>query len=100
MPKSFLQFQFLYSLKLIDDFLSKRTKNNSLCFNLPLNNSIFLLDADCGRGFTRVENLCVNISMDTSDVDSIPSKCQAIGAGLLNQTTSGILFLLQVFLLF
>jgi hypothetical protein len=34
------------------------------------------LDADCGRGFTRMENFCVNVSVQTESPADIPARCQ------------------------
>ena len=62
---------------------------------------IIFADADCGRGFTRIENYCVNISNEMAapnDSPTITSRCQAIQAGQLQAPTQAMLFLLKVFL--
>ena len=66
-----------------------------------LNQYYFFVDADCGRGFTRIENYCVNISNQMAapnDSPTILSRCQAIQAGQLQAPTQAMLFLLQVVL--
>jgi hypothetical protein len=67
-------------------------------FSQQQTNFIFL-DADCGRGFTRIENYCVNISREMAapnDSPTILSRCQAIQAGQLQAPTQAMLFLLKV----
>ena len=62
---------------------------------------VIFVDADCGRGFTRIENYCVNISNEMAapnDSPTITSRCQAIQAGQLQAPTQAMLFLLKVFL--
>ena len=36
-------------------------------------------DGDCGRGFTRINDVCVNVSLTTSAKNEIDEKCSSMG---------------------
>ena len=45
--------------------------------------TIFLnIDGDCGRGFSRIKDLCVNVSITTVAKDDIPAKCGELGTNI------------------
>ena len=41
---------------------------------------IKFLDSNCGRGFARIEDTCLNISHTLATQDEIAEKCSEIGA--------------------
>ena len=41
---------------------------------------IDFLDSNCGRGFARIEDTCLNISHTLATQDEIAEKCSGIGA--------------------
>ena len=56
-------------------------------------------DADCGRGFARIENACVNISYESvlaTATPSIPDRCQAMQATQLDSITPAFQYMLKV----
>jgi hypothetical protein len=55
-------------------------------------------EGDCGRGFYRIENYCVNVSLasSTSAGTDVASKCSAIQAGQLTAVTPALAFLIRV----
>jgi hypothetical protein len=56
----------------------------------------FLLGGDCGRGFSLIENVCVNLSVGFSNIAGMDSKCQEIGATVLTDSDSGFIFVIKV----
>ena len=59
----------------------------------------FVPDADCGRGFIRIESNCVNISLETAtptDTPTIDARCQSIGAGQFSILTPMLQYLMKV----
>ena len=56
------------------------------------------LDGDCGRGFFRIENFCVNVSTSTSTAagTDVTTKCSAIQAGQLASVSTAMSFLIRV----
>jgi hypothetical protein len=57
---------------------------------------LFFSDADCGRGFTRLENFCVNISNVSGSAEKMLKNCVVIGATYLQSTTKDLLLLIRV----
>ena len=56
------------------------------------------IDGDCGRGFSRIKDVCVNVSVTTAAKDDIPAKCGEIGINIepLVTTSASLLFQLRV----
>ncbi len=44
------------------------------------------LDADCGAGFVLIENVCVNVTMETGPGDALEELCTASGHSLFDMT--------------
>jgi hypothetical protein len=61
-----------------------------------LYHSFYESDADCGRGFSRIGDLCVNISTAVAASTDVAKKCLEIGSGIINSTNAGSLFQIQV----
>ena len=57
------------------------------------------LDADCGKGFVRFEDLCLHISSESIIKENIATKCSEIGASPLNEQTDALNFFIKVSLL-
>ena len=65
--------------------------------HLTRTNKNFNVDADCGLGFTRLADICVNVSLSTAAPADVPKRCLDIQAGSINTTTEELVFLIQVF---
>ena len=59
---------------------------------------VFVLDADCGRGFTRIENTCVNVSLDAIPKADIETRCTELGTTPLITTSSALYYQLKDYL--
>ena len=57
------------------------------------------LDADCGKGFVRFEDMCLLISSESITKDNIATKCSDIGATPLDEQTDTLNFFIKVSLL-
>ena len=57
-----------------------------------------LIDADCGKYYKRIENVCVNISNEAiSDQSQIETNCKAIGALPMVIDSSAAFYQLKVY---
>ena len=52
----------------------------------------FILDSDCGRGFVRFDDVCLNISYTSVPKSDIQAKCSEIGASPLITKSSSLYF--------
>ena len=53
-------------------------------------------DADCGEGFVRVDDVCLNISSLTTTKENIPTLCASIGAIPMITQSASMAFQIQV----
>ena len=53
-------------------------------------------DGDCGRGFTRINDVCVNVSMATSGKNEINEKCSSMGENVKPLMTKSDSFFVQL----
>ena len=53
-------------------------------------------DGDCGRGFTRINDVCVNVSLTTSAKNEIDEKCSSMGENVKPLTTKSDSFFVQL----
>ena len=64
--------------------------------NISYNYFILNIDGDCGRGFSRINDLCVNVSITTAAKDDILAKCGEIGTNIEPLVTTSASFLFQL----
>lgn len=57
---------------------------------------IEITDGDCGRGFSRINDMCVNVSITTASKDDITAKCSEMGANIEPLVTKSASFLFQL----
>ena len=57
-------------------------------------------DLDCGRGFVRIEDVCLNVSYASTTKDQIAEKCSEINATPLVTKSNALYFQMKVSLLF
>ena len=55
-----------------------------------------ILDGDCGRGFNRIEDMCVNVSVISAAQTDIGSKCSDVGANVVPLVTKSAAFFYQL----
>ena len=55
-----------------------------------------MIDGDCGRGFTKIKEMCVNVSYETAAQTDIATKCSELGANVSPLVTTSASFLFQL----
>ena len=55
-----------------------------------------MIDGDCGRGFTKINELCVNVSYEAAAQTDIATKCSELGTNVSPLVTTSASFLFQL----